>query len=350
MMAAVFQQGSGFSVCDVPIPEIGPDDLLVRVEASAICGTDLRVVNNGQRKLTNGDRVVLGHEFTGVVEKAGGRQAAHFPEGVRIGVAPNIGCGRCRMCAMALPNMCPDYRAYGINIDGAHAEYVRVVGDSIQQGSVMRLPQGVSPEAAALIEPLSCAVNGNRSVRIGLGDRVVIFGAGPIGLFHVMLARNAGASLVAMVEAMPHRLEAAADFGADLCIDAREGDVVERILAATNGEGADAAITACSVASVQQQALELLAPLGRVCLFGGLPKGASVAPLDTNLIHYKNLVMTGMTGGAPADFRCALNLIVSGRIDVTRVISHRYPIAEVGAAYDTALRGEGMKIVLEGSV
>jgi L-iditol 2-dehydrogenase len=346
MIAATYTQNGDFRVEDLPIPDIAPNELLVKVMASSVCGTDVRIIRNGHRKLGPGQRLVLGHEFAGIVAKAG-LLATQFHEGQRIGVAPNIGCGQCDMCIRGLPNMCPDYTAFGITFDGAHAEYVRIPAKAILQGSVHILPDALSFADASLIEPLSCVVNGNRASRIEIGDTVVIFGAGPIGLMHVMLARLSGAARVLVVDVQPHRLAQATAVGATRVVNSAAESAHERVLEETGERGADVVITACSVAAVQEQAIGLLAPFGRVCFFGGLPKDGSVVGIDTNVVHYKQLLLTGVTGGAPRDFRTALKLIASGRVNIGQVVSHRFATADMAAAFDAALNQECMKIVVQ---
>ena len=346
MIAATYTQGGGFHVEDVPVPEIGDDELLIEVKAASICGTDLRIVRNGHRKLRDGQRIVLGHEFAGVVAKVG-RGAGDFQEGHRVGVAPNMGCGQCGMCARGLPNMCPDYAAFGITLDGAHARYVRVPRAAVAQGSVLPLPESMPFQQACLIEPFSCVVNASRAVRMEPGEVALVFGAGPIGLMHVMLATLCGASQVICADVQPARLNVAAELGATSVVNPTEEDVREHVMAATGGRGADVVITACSVAAVQEQAIGLLAPLGRLCLFGGLPKDGSHVRFDTNLIHYKQLVVTGVTGGAPRDFRTAMALVAAGRVPIDRVVSHRFPMHEMAAAYEAAASDDAMKVVIK---
>ena len=345
MIAATYTQNGAFRVEDLSIPKIATDELLVKVMASSICGTDVRIIRNGHRKLGPGQRLVLGHEFAGIIVKVGS-QTTQFQKGQRIGVAPNIGCGQCDMCVRGLPNMCPDYTAFGITFDGAHAEYVRIPAAAIAQGSVICLPDNLSFADASLIEPLSCVVNGNRAARIAMGDTVVIFGAGPIGLMHLMLARLSGAVKVIVVDVQSRRLDQAAAIGATSTVNPAEEDVHERVFSDTAGRGANAIITACSVPAVQEQSLDLLAPFGRVCFFGGLPKDGSLARLDTNIVHYKQLLLTGVTGGSPRDFRTALNLIASGRVEIKKVVSHCFPTTDLAKAFDVALNQECMKVVL----
>ena len=344
MIAATYTQGGGFRVTEVDKPTIQDDEILVRVMASSICGTDIRIIKNGHRKLQDGQTVTLGHEFSGVVAECGSRVTG-IAVGARVGVAPNIGCGHCDVCIRGLTNMCPHYQAFGITFNGAHSEYLRVPAAAILQGNVTVLPDDLDFSAASLIEPLSCVVNGIRSCRIGLGETVVVFGAGPIGLMHIMLANLSGAGKVIAVDVHPHRLAQAKNVGADIIVNNREEDAREVIMRATADLGADAIITAASVASLQEEAIGLLAPLGRVCFFGGLPANQKV-PLDTNAIHYKNLTVTGVTGGSPFDYRTAMKLLASKRVPTEPIISHVFCTDEMQTAFDTALGGETMKVVI----
>jgi L-iditol 2-dehydrogenase len=347
MKAAVYTQGTGFAVEDAPVPAISDDEILLRVKSASICGTDLRTIRNGHRKLRDGAKVILGHEFAGIAAKVGSRVRG-YREDMRLGVAPNIGCGRCAWCAKGLPNMCPDYEAFGITFDGALAEYVRIPAGAIAQGSVVPLPDALAWKHAALIEPLSCVVNGIQASRIALGDRVVIFGAGPIGLMHLALALHSGASMVLMADVKQACLDTAREVGATHTVCGDVAQVRARLNEITGGEGADVVITACPVREVAEQAPELLAPFGRLCLFGGLAKDNPHIRLDANLVHYKNLVVTGVTGGPPADFRTALKLILAGIAPLDAAIAQVVPLDEMDKAFELALAGQS-KIVLEDS-
>ncbi len=346
MIAATYTQGGKLGFKDIPIPTIGAAEMLLKVEAASLCGTDAKIARHGHRKLKPNQSVVLGHEFVGTLEKVG-EDVSGFKSGDRVGVAPNIGCGTCEMCGQGLMNMCPDYSAFGINVDGAHTEYVRLTAPAIQQGNVIHLSQSVSAVEAALAEPLSCAVNGIRACRIAQGDFVVIYGAGPMGLLNLMLALISGASRVFVVDLNDERLETARKLGASACFNPRNGSVVEWVMGETGKQGVNAVITAVPAAELQAEAIKLLAPFGRLCLFAGLTAGSPPTPLDTNAIHYKNLIVTGMTGGAPQDYRTALKLIEARRVDLSQIISHVLPISKVADAYDLALAGKGMKIVLK---
>ncbi len=306
----------------------------------------MRTIENGHRKLRRGRRIVLGHEFPGSVASAPGVENL-FPPGTRVAVAPNVGCGQCEQCIQGRANMCPEYNAFGVTWDGAHTEYVRIPHVAIWQGNVVPLPRRTTFTEAALIEPLACVVNGNREARIAVGDVVVIVGAGPIGLLHLQLARLSGASRVIVADIRSQRLGAAEELGADVIVNSLEQDLAARIRQETGGRGSDVVITACSDASVQQESVGRLAPYGRVCFFGGLPQTQSEVCLNTNAIHYKNLLVTGVTGGSLCDFRIATRLIASKRVDVERIISHVCPLSDMGLAFEEAMRREAMKVVLQ---
>jgi threonine dehydrogenase-like Zn-dependent dehydrogenase len=344
MIAAIYTQDGEFAVTETAIPETGPGDLRLRVTATSICGSDLKIIRHGHRKLAAGQSIVLGHEFAGVIDQVGSGVTG-FAEGMRVGVAPNAGCGRCDMCLAGKSNYCPDYTALGIDRDGAHATHVLIPARFVTQGNVVLLPDAVRDAEASLLEPCSCVVNAVRGASVGLGDSVVIYGAGPMGLLHVMLCRLAGAAQVIAVDPVSDRLTRARALGCDLLINPLVQDVRQHVQAATEGRGAQVVITACPVAAVQTEAVTLLAPFGRLCLFGGLPKGHAGVPLETNLIHYKNLYVTGSTGGSIADYQLALRLVQSRRLELESLVSDRFALDELQAGYHTAVAGTVGKVV-----
>ena len=324
MIAATYTQGQKLEITEVPVPSIRDGDALLKVAATSICGTDTKIVRAGHRKLKPGQRIILGHEFVGTIVE-GARK------GQRVGLVPNWGCGACAACLRGMANMCPDYSAFGIDSDGSHTQYVRIPAAAIAQGNVMPLPDGVPWEEATLAEPLSCCVNGQKAARLAPGETVVILGAGPMGLLHVALAAATGAAQIIVKDLNAERLQQARALGAS-------GTEVRGLV--------DVVITAAPVKSLAEEALALLKPFGRLCLFAGLPKDQSVISLDANAIHYQNLCVTGTTGGCAVDYRTALNLIASRRVDVRPIISHRLPLANLAEAYDVALSGKCLKVVI----
>jgi len=345
MRAATYTQGGTFSIEEVPVPQIESDEILLRIRATAICGTDTRIVRFGHRKLAEGQRIVLGHEFVGTVEQLGSR-VQQYKVGQRVGVAPNAGCGQCHACKSGRSNYCPSYTAFGIDRDGGQAPYVKVPSRFVSQGNVIALPEEVPDTEAALLEPFSCVVNSIRVSRIELGDAVVVYGAGPMGLMHVMLSRIAGAARIIVVDPLEHRLESARQLGSDMTLNPNEEDVVDRVRHDSGGRGVDVVIAACPIPSVQTEALTVLAPFGRLCLFGGLPKDTGLVGLDTNMVHYGNLLITGSTGGSVADYSIALRLISGQRVQLSRIVSDVFHLDDLQQGYDKALSGAEGKVVL----
>lgn len=346
MISATYTEGKGFGVMDLPVPEIGPDEALLRVRAAAICGTDIKIVKNGHRKLKLGQRIVLGHEFCGVVEKAGERVRG-LKAGMKVGFAPNWGCGQCGVCVRGMANLCNDYSAFGINYDGAHAAFVRIPVPPIAQGNWVEIPEAMPWDECALAEPLSCVLNGQKSVRLAPGESILIYGAGPMGLLHLLLARSSGAAPVIIADPDAGRLAKALELGADAVIDNRRESVGQSLGKFCRDGKVDVAMIAAPVREIAEEALGLLAPLGRLCLFAGLTGGGK-ATFDANGVHYRNLTITGITGGSVADYRTALNLIATRRVDVRPVISHRFGFNRMAEAYDHAMSGKGLKTVLTG--
>lgn len=345
MIAATFTQGGDFEIKDVARPEIAKDEILLRVKSTSICGTDTKIIRNGHRKLKDGERIVLGHEFAGVIEQVGSAVDG-FAEGQAIGVAPNWGCGHCSPCRRGMANYCAEYQAFGITRDGSHTQWVRIPVEVIAQGNIQLLPGDVSWSSVSLAEPLSCVLGGQTAVRLSAGESVLVYGAGPMGLLHILAARAAGAAIVIAADLNAARLAAARELGATHAVQSDMEDIRARVHEITGGAGLDVVITAVPVPEIVPEGLSLLGIFGRLCLFAGLPKDRAIAGLDGNLIHYKNLSVTGTTGGCNADYAKALNLITSGAVPVEGIISHRFSLEQLSEAYETALAGLGMKIVI----
>jgi threonine dehydrogenase-like Zn-dependent dehydrogenase len=340
--AAIYCGVEDIRVEEVPTPRAGPGELVIRVHAAAICGTDLRIYRHGHFKIGEGDRRILGHEVSGeVVETGAGTRG--FAAGDRVAVAPNIGCGVCPCCRRGLTQLCPDYDAFGINLDGGFAEYMRIPAAAVTQGNVTALPAGVSLDQAVLVEPLSCCFNSWRALGTRPGDTVLIFGAGPIGALHVMVNRLAGATKIIVADISAGRLGRMGEFGADEVIDSSAQDAAAETARLTEGRGPSVVITACSVPAVQQQALEIAGVEGRINLFGGMPKGKEAVTLNTNLIHYKQLRVLGTTGSTIQDYLESMRLAASGRLPLDPLVSRRFPIDGIGDAFRYAAGGTGMK-------
>jgi L-iditol 2-dehydrogenase len=345
-MRALVYRGPGSLVLEErPQPHPGDGEVVVRVDGSSICGTDLRIAAGAHRAYANGSGRVPGHEVAGTVVEVG--KGARADAGNRVFVAPNYGCGRCRACRRGEVNLCETPRAIGITEDGAFAEYVLLPRDLVAQGNLLPSREDADPGAVALAEPLACALRGSRACRIGEGDVVLVYGAGPIGLFHVALARVAGAGAVLVCEPNPERRERALAWGATSTHDASLDELRAALEAAEAARGADAIVVAAPVPAAQQQALELAGTGGRVNFFAGLPRERSSVELDTNLIHYKELVVTGTTASTNDECRAALDLIFDGRVDTGSLIDARFDLASAHDAFELAGSGRALKVVIE---
>lgn len=347
MKAAYLTAPGQIAMEEIERHSIGGGDLLMRMGATSICGTDLRIFKNGHFKIPEGQKRVLGHELTGEIVEVGSRVKG-YGQGMRVALAPNIGCGVCGQCIQGQINICPDYDAFGITLDGGFQEYVVIPEFAVRSGCIVEIPENISYEEAALAEPLSCVHNSYNYLRTRPGDNVLIIGAGPIGALHTALHRSAGGTRIMVADLSSSRLEAVKAFGADITINSGEQDLKEAVMEYTGGKGADVIVTAASVASLQALSLELAAQSGRISFFGGLPSGKDKVELATNLIHYRQLSIFGTTGSTYTDHRISMDLIASGRIDVKPLISKRFQVAETAEAFRYALSGEGMKSFIVG--
>lgn len=346
MLAAVYHSPNDLRLEQVPVPPIGPDEVLVKIHSASICGTDLRILHGQHRKYPAGTVRIPGHEATGRLAEIGCEVTGLTP-GQLVFLAPNMGCGHCRECVTGNNNRCADYQAIGVTMDGAFTAFVRFPAAGIRQGNIILLSDNIDPAAAALIEPFACVLRGQNAVSIRPGDIVLILGAGPIGIMHLKLARLRGASRVIVSEPNPDRLIVAMRMGADKGVDPARQDLTAIIASETGGRGADVILVAAPSSQAQQAALQLASIGGRINFFGGLPKDQSTVLLDTNLIHYRELVVTGTTACSTADCWQAAEIVNSRRVDLSDLISARFPLHAALDAFTSAESGKALKVVIQ---
>lgn len=343
MKASLFYGPQDIHVEEVDKPVINENELLVKVHVGSICGTDLRIFKFGHFKIDQ--KRVLGHELAGEVVEVGAN-VKDFELGNRISVAPNVGCGHCRMCKKGYNQLCSEYEAFGISYDGGFQEYMKVPQAALERGNVFKVPENLSYVEAALVEPFSCTYNSYKALNTRPGDTVVIIGAGPIGACHVLINKLAGATKIIVADVAASRLTEMKKIGADVTVLSSEEDLNARVLEETNGAGADVVITACSVPAVQQQALEIAAVHGRVNFFGGMPKGKEFVTLNTNLLHYKELIVLGTTGSSIENYQESMDIVASKKVDLLQLATHSFSLEQINDAFAFAQSGEGMKTYL----
>lgn len=344
MRAAVWHGPNDLRVEQRPIPEATPGSVVVRVRACTICGSDLRILRDGNPRIV--EPRVLGHEVAGDVV-AVGAGAKRFQVGDRVAVGADVPCGQCVHCLGGRANCCDVNLAIGYQFDGGFAEYLRLEPLVVEQGPVLILDRSVDYAAAALAEPLACCLNGYERALLRPGATVAIFGAGPIGLMLAMLGPTLGASRVLMVEPLAARRESAAQLSAvDVAIDPTAVDPVDAVMQHTGGTGADVIFTACAEVATHGQAIAMVAKRGVVNLFGGLPSTAPPVQLLSNHLHYREAYVTGSHGATPEHHAQALALIESRAVDVTPLISASYGIADIGRAFEHAGRRDSLKVVV----
>jgi len=343
MQAAVYHGPDDIRLEEVPVPQINQDEILVKVLNANICGTDLRILHGHHRKYPEGTVRIPGHEMAGRVVKVG-EKLRKYQKGDHVFVAPNMGDGDSRETISGNNNLDPNFRAIGINLDGAFAEYMRVPAAAIRQGNVMKISPDEDPAVAALIEPLACVVRGQNAVNLHSGDFAVVMGAGPIGVMHMIVAKARGAGHVLVSEPLEFRRNQATELGADGVVDPINEDLSLIVQEISEGRGADVIIVAAPSKIAQESALQIAAIRGRINLFGGLPKDDSLIRFDSNMVHYKELLVTGTTACSTYDCLQAADLVRSGRMDLGVLVTKRFPLSEVKQAFEAAEDGTNLRV------
>ncbi len=343
MKAVVIHAPMKFGVEEVPMPEIESDGLMLKVNACGLCGSDLRTLRVGHRKVTF--PWIIGHEICGDVAELGSKYEGPWQIGDRLAVGPVVYCGSCDFCLDGRYELCENYREIAQAWPGGLAEYIALPPEALRLGNVLPVSPDVDPAFAAITEPISSCLNAQEKGQVGLGDTVVIIGSGPVGCIHIALARARGAHKIFIVDIVDSRLELAAAFEPDALINSAKVDVVSEVRRLTDGKGADVIVTATPAPIAQVQAVEMARKGGRILLFGGLPKDKSKPGVDMNIVHYNALHLIGTTIFAPRHQRLAVNLVSSGRFPTDKLVTHRYALDDFVEGANMALEGKVLKAV-----
>jgi L-iditol 2-dehydrogenase len=333
MFAAQIYGPQKVIISEVPIPVPGPDDVLVRVKSCGICPSDVRFYQ-GIFRSTPVYPVVAGHEWVGEVV-ALGSNINHVVLEQKVAVDFHIPCNHCYYCRSGFPNYCENL----VRRQGGFAQYALASGKSIHS-----IPEGVNYKSASFCEPLACCLNGIESLKLKVGDTVVILGCGPIGLLHVQLALAQGASVIG-IDLLPERLMLASQFGAQKTVRAGEQDIVSEIRQLTGGRGVNGVIVTVGDPDMMRLAVEMTAPTGVVNAFAGFYPDGKIS-FDFNLVHYRQITITGSHDFLPRHFQAALHAIVDKTILVDELISHVFSLDEIEKGFNLVAKREGKKVII----
>ncbi|ACV63518.1 Alcohol dehydrogenase zinc-binding domain protein [Desulfofarcimen acetoxidans DSM 771] len=341
MKAAVVYGKDDIRIEMTPKPSAGEGDLVVKVRSCGICATDVKILlGNG---LPKDLPTILGHEVAGEIAEIG-QGVDGFTAGQRVAVYPIAVCGECEFCRRDNHNLCLKEFGLSHGIDGGFAEYVRIPYQIVKAGGVVIIPDHLSFEEAAMAEPLSCCLAAARSGPVGPGCTVAIIGAGPMGLLHLKVAKQAGAKVI-VADLLEQRLNQAKEMGADFTINTSHEDFVQSARQLTGGLGADMVIASLGIPQIMQDYLPAVKNGGTFNIFGGPPAGQSMT-VDPRWLHYGEIKITGTFASTPQDFQRAVELIASGEIAVKDMISHRFSLDNLLEAVEKVKNREMIRGVL----
>jgi len=345
MKAAVVEGLNKMVVKEVDKPVIDDNSVLLKVKACAVCGSDIRIFHSGNPRVKY--PAIIGHEIAGEVVEVG-KNVTKFAVGDRLAVGADVPCGQCAFCEAGIGNNCQINYAMGYQFQGGFAEYMPLNSTVVNFGPVHKIPDNISYNQAAMAEPLGCVLNALELTPVKLGDVAVVLGAGPIGCMLIEVMKKMGASKTILVQRSRPRLEIAQKVvNADVFICSSEEDPIARIMEETHGLGADVIFTANPNPAAQQEAIAMAKNRAKINFFGGLPADKSKVTIDTNVIHYKELIITGAHGAMPIHHLQAIELIASGTIDVGPFMTEEFALDDVNEAFAAAEDHRGMRMIVK---
>jgi L-iditol 2-dehydrogenase len=340
MRAVVFHGPDDLRQEELPWPDPGPGEVVVRIEAALTCGTDVKTLRRGHPVMIPRVPTVFGHELAGTVS-AVGAGVRHLREGDHVVPANSAPCGQCRLCRAGRPNLCEDL----LFVNGAYGEAIALPPRLVAR-NVVTHPASLPAARAAFAEPLACALLGIERGRVEDGQTVVIFGHGPLGCLLAMVAAARKARVI-VVGKPGFRLQRVSALGVAECVDATApGDLLAHLRAMTGGGGADVTIDATGRPEVWAQAVAAVTRGGTVVFFGGCAPGTTVA-LDTRRVHYEELTLVGAFHHTPDAIRRAVDLLEAGAVVPDDLLTHRMGLADVRDALELMARGQALKVLIE---
>jgi len=329
----------GLVLQDIPVPEPGKNDVRIRILKSSICGTDVHIWNwDAWARKTIPVPMAIGHEFVGVID-ALGENVADFEPGELVSGEGHVVCGRCRNCMAGRRNLCPNTSSVGVNRPGAHAEYL-----VIPVTNVWAANEDIPLEVTSCFDPLGNATHTALSFDV-LGEDVLITGAGPIGCMAAGIAKYAGARYIVVTDINPYRLDLAKKMGATLALDVRTRTIADAQKQLGMKEGFDVGMEMSGSPDAFRSMLEAMCHGGKIAMLGILPK----TEVDWNDIVFNGLTIKGIYGREMYETWYKMTVMIQGGLDITPVITHRYPYAEFEEAFEVMRSGQSGKVVLDWS-
>ena len=339
MKAQMFYAPGDVRFEETEIPQISDDEMLVKVKAALTCGTDLKTYRRGHPTIIQSVPSTFGHEFASEVVKVG-KNVTKFKVGDRVVGANTAPCFECENCKNKRYSLCTNLQY----LNGAYSEYV-AVPSHILKYNFYKIPDGLPYEQAALLEPLACAVHGVDRIPAKVGDKVVVIGAGPIGLMFMNLLVLKGCQVIA-VDLSDYRLDIAKEkFGVYQTVNAKEDSHIQEVKNICGGSGADIVVEATGFPNVWENAVNMVRPGGTVLAFGGTKAGTSIT-LDCQKFHYEEITLMAVYHHTPYHVNLALKLLANGLIDGSKYISGYYPLEGAIDALESIGRQEGIKYVI----
>lgn len=342
MLAAVFYAPNNIVVQQVPVSR---RKVMLKVSACAVCGYDARVFRNGHRKVH--PPVILGHELCGEIQNdIIARDGMTIKAGSRVAICPLIPCLNCPYCKIGDYNLCIKLREIGSTSDGGFAQYVTIPEQLIRMGGLMPVPDNLTDEEAALLEPLACCLNSySRMLPVAKESPVVIIGDGPMGLIHLQLFKRLSSSRVAVVGKVPLRMEKARTMGAD-AVFAYSRDIALDVLDfAGASSGAGVIVIATSNPIAFELATKVSARNSKINVFAGMPSGQTFL-LDSNWLHYNQISITGTFSSTPKMLNEAARIASEKTIDLSAIVTHKYSLPEIEEAIEVTEKYHGLRAVI----
>ena len=342
MKAAILYKPFDMRLEEMEIPEIGPNEVLVKIQAVGICGSDIHFYRTGRcGTFVVKEPLVLGHESAGEIVEVG-ENVTNIKKGDRVAIEPGFPCGRCYFCKIGKYNLCPNVKFYGAPpIHGAFREYAPA-----DAAFVYKLPPNLSYEEGALIEPLAVGMQGVRRCNLEDGSVIAVFGCGPVGLLTMQAAKASGAATAIAVDILDYRLEVAEKLGADHVVNAAKEDVSKKISSLTDGRGADVVFEVSGATKAFEDALRVVRPGGVIVQIGIFE--AEEIPLRPALLIDKELDIRGVFRYANA-YEPAIRLAAAGKVQLKPLITHTFPLDRIHEAFKVVMEkiGNPIKVIIK---